>query len=354
MSSDESAEQKTEEPTPRKKRRAREQGQSAQSNEVNNAAVLLAGTMALTLFGGRLARQITQEVTCRLSALGEPEITVDGVIPLFRQALHVALAAVAPIMICVGGIGGLAAVLQSGFTVAPQQIKPKLSNVNPVKGLKNIFSLSALMRLVVALAKIFLIGTVAYFLLRSRLSWLSSLAGNHPRIALKAGSELALSLMTGVVVMMVVIAIVDYAYQRWKHHKELMMTKTERKEERKREEGHEEVQNRRSRMQREISQRRMMQAVPEADVVVSNPTHVAVALEWDEESMEAPIVVAKGTDLLAQRIKAIARESGVPVLERAPLARTLHEAVEVDMEIPPALYQAVAEVLAFVMKDRRK
>ena len=352
MSPEESAEQKTEKPTPRKRRRAREEGHSAQSNEVNNAAVLLAGTLALAFFGADIARRVTQEVRWRLSALWEPEITTSGIIPVLREGLSCALGAIVPVMVCVGGMGGLAAVLQSGFTVAPQKIVPKLKSLNPIKGLKNLFSLSALMRLAVALAKVCLIGTVAFFLLRSRLSWLRSLAGKHPRIALKVGTELAMSLMAGIVVLMAVVAVADYAYQRWKYNKELKMTKTERKEEMKREEGHSEVKNKRSQMQREISQRRMMQAVPEADVVVSNPTHVAVALQWEEKEMEAPVVVAKGADLLAQRIKAIARESGVPVLERANLARTLHEAVEVDMEIPPALYRAVAEVLAFVLKKR--
>lgn len=352
MSPEESAEQKTEQPTARKRRRAREEGQSAQSKEVNNAAVLLAGTVALAFFGGSIARRIVQEVTFRLGGLGEPRVTVDGIIPLLRRSLRVALGAALPIMMCVGVLGGLAAVLQSGFSVAPKAIAPKLKNINPIKGLKNIFSLSALMRLAVALTKICLIGAVVYFLLRSRLSWLSSLAGNHPSVACAAGSKLALSLMTGIVILMILIAAADYAYQRWKFNKELMMTKSERKEERKREEGHEEVKNKRSQMQRDISQRRMMQDVPDAEVVVSNPTHIAVAIAWDEEAMEAPTVVAKGTDHLAQRIKAVARESGVPVLERKHLARTLHEAVEVDMEIPPALYRAVAEVLAFVMKKR--
>lgn len=354
MSPEESAEQKTEKPTPRKRRRAREQGQCANSQEVNNAAVLLACTGALMLFGGRAAATLVGQLTTRLGTLWAPEVTVSGVVPLLRESARLVLRATVPVMVCVGAAGCLAGLLQSGFVVAPQQVRPRLGQLNPVKGLKNLFSLSALMRLAVAVAKVGLIATVAFLLVRSRLSWLGGLAGRDVRGVLKAGRELSLSLLIGISLLMVAVALVDYAYQRWKHNRELMMTKTERKEERKREEGHSEVKGRRSQMQREMSQRRMMQAVPEADVVVTNPAHVAVALQWDEHAMDAPTVVAKGQDLVARRIKQIAREKDVPVVERQLLARTLHTAVEVGMEIPPDLYRAVAEVLAFVMKKAQR
>jgi flagellar biosynthesis protein FlhB len=151
---------------------------------------------------------------------------------------------------------------------------------------------------------------------------------------------------------LVVVALLDYAYQRWRFEKKLMMSKGELKEEMKREEGDPEVRARRSHMRRSMV-RRMMAAIPHADVVVSNPTHYAVALKWDEKKMSAPQVVAKGADYMAERIKEVARQNGVPVLERRPLARALYEAVQVGMEIPPKLYYAVAEVLAFVLKKRK-
>jgi flagellar biosynthetic protein FlhB len=222
-----------------------------------------------------------------------------------------------------------------------------------VRGFKNLFSLSAMMRLVMAAIKITTIGLIAFTLLRSKVVLLFALPGKSAWGALHVAGGLCMSLVGRIAAAMVAVAVLDYGYQRWQNEKQLMMTKSELKEEHKRDEGDPEIRGRQAQMRRSVVRARMIQAVPEADVLVTNPDHVAVALRWDEKTMSAPRVVAKGADHLARRMKQVARKHGVPIVERRPLARALYQAVEVGMEIPPKLYYAVAEVLAFVMKRRR-
>jgi flagellar biosynthetic protein FlhB len=236
----------------------------------------------------------------------------------------------------------------------PKKLVPDLQAINPIRGLRNIFSLTAVMRLLTAVIKFAVIGLVCYLLIRSRLHWFGALVGKDAWGILDVGRRLSLSLLLRVVAIMLGVAVLDYAYQRWRYEKQLMMTKQELKEERKRDEGDPEVRGRQAQMRRAMANRRMVQAVPEADVVVTNPTHLAVALQWDEETMSAPTVVAKGQDFLARRIQQIAREHGVPVLERKNLTRLLYQTVEVGAEIPPKLYYAVAEVLAYVLRKHRR
>jgi flagellar biosynthesis protein FlhB len=272
---------------------------------------------------------------------------------VLRQSTRLALNAVMPIALFVGLFGLLASLVQTGPILTLKKLKPDLEEMNPIKGLKQLFSLSALMKLTVALAKMAIICVVAYFILRAKLPWISSLAGRGPWSMLDVGSQMCIELLGAIAIVMVAIAVGDFAYQRYRYEKELMMTKTERKEERKREEGSDEVKQAQTQRRNEMARTRMMEAVPEADVVVTNPTEIAVALKWDEEEMDAPQVVAKGRQILAERIKRIARENDVPVLERKPIARALYTAVDIGMEIPPKLYYTVAEVLAFVMKQKR-
>ena len=288
-----------------------------------------------------------------LSSLHLWQLDATGIRVLMGTAARGAVAIIAPILLLTGAVGLLCSMVQTGLVFAPTVIKPDLQHVNPIKGLKNLFSLTAAMRLVVAVVKITAISIVVYVLVRSRLGWLSGLTGKSVWGILSVARQLCFTLMARVLLAMLVIAALDYAFQRWRFEKQLMMSKTELRDEYKRDEGDPAVRARQQQVRRALSNRRMMQAVPEADVVVTNPTHVAVALKWDERKMAAPRVVAKGKDLLAERIKSLARQHRVPVLERKPLARALYEAVEVGRDIPPKLYYAVAEVLAFVLNRRR-
>jgi flagellar biosynthetic protein FlhB len=347
-----SAESKTEKPTPRRRERARKEGDVAQSSEVNNVLVLLAAVGALSVSGGAIFQGLVEQMTGRLGALGAARVTETGAVDLLRQSVRAVVAAGVPVMVSTAVVGLICSVAQTGILFVPRKLAPNLSAMDPVKGFKNMISLAALQRLGVALGKLAIVGVVAYYLVRSRLDWLPALVGKSVWGILLVTRSLCMSLMIRVLLALLVVALLDYAYQRWRHEKKLMMSKGELKEEMKREDGDPEIRARRSHMRRSLVHR-MMTAIPQADVVVANPTHYAVALKWDEEKMSAPQVVAKGADYMAERIKEVARQNGVPVLERKPLARALYEAVEVGMEIPPKLYFAVAEVLAFVLKKRK-
>jgi flagellar biosynthetic protein FlhB len=347
-----SAERKTEKPTHRRRERAREQGLVAQSAEVNNALVLLAAIGALMLFGHYTFEAMAGEMAGRLGRLYGPDVSIAGAQGLLCDCLLTVARAVAPIFICTGLVGLLCSCVQTGFVVTTQRLRLDFSQLDPVRGLKHLFSLQALARLLVAVVKLAVIGLIVFLLVRSRLGWLFTLIGNSPWGIFQGGRELCTTMLLRIVAAMMAVAVADYAWQRWRYEQQLMMTKGELKEELRRDEGDPHVKARQAQERRAIIRRRMMQAVPKADVVVTNPTHVAVALRWDEKEMKAPQVVAKGRDWLAERIKQIARENRVPVLERPVLAHTLYEAVEVGMEIPPKLYYAVAEVLAFVLRKR--
>ena len=326
----------------------------AQSSEVNNALVLMAAVGALVLFGGRTLLTMLEALTQHLGCLAGPELTVEGVVALAAESAGRAAAAAMPFMVLVGVVGLFASLVQTGVMITPKKLAPDLSHVDPIKGLKNILSLAALMRLLVAVVKITAIGAIAFLVVRGKVHWLYSLAGKNAWQVLSASTGLCFSLITRVVAAMFVVALLDYAYQRWRYEKQLMMTKNELKDEYKRDEGNPEVRARQAQMRRALARSRMMQAVPTADVVVTNPTHIAIALRWSEKEMSAPTVVAKGQNRLAQRIVKVARENGVPVVERRMLAHALYETVEVGMEIPAKLYAAVAEVLAFVFRKGKR
>jgi len=349
-----SADQKTEKPTQRKRRRAREEGEVAQSAEVNNALVLLAAVGALGLFGMQMVQTMTGKMCERLGGLHTASLTMSGAASLLLDSVSTVLRAVAPLVACVGAVGLLCSLGQTGIIFSTKKLKPDLKNIDPIKGAKNLLSVRALVRLLMAAIKLTAIVLIAYFLLRSKLPWMFALAGKSFWGIFFAVRQLSLALLFRIVVAMLGVAVLDYAYQRWQFSKQLMMTKQELKEEHKRDEGSPEVRGRQAQMRRSVLRSRMIQAVPESSVVVTNPTQFAIALKWDEQTMSAPQVVAKGKGYLAQRIKQVARDHNVPVLERKLLARTLYQAVEVGMEIPADLYRAVAEVLAFVMKKRKR
>ena len=351
---DDSAQEKTEQPTQRRRRRAREKGQVAQSTEVDNAAVLLAGLCALMLFGGGTFKCMIDQVSGYLGNLCGPEVTLDGVVPILRNAAKTVVVTAMPIAISVCAFSLLCSLAQTkGFVFAPSKIKLDLNVMNPVRGLKSLASWTAVGKLLAACVKITIIVLIVYFFVRARIGWLIALAGKDLWYFLNTSQKFCMTLVFQVALAMILVAVADYAFQKWRYEKKLKMSKQELKEEMKQEEGHPGVRGRQGQLRRQIARARMLDAVPDANVVVVNPVEIAVALKWDEAKMGAPQVVAKGRHLLAQRIKEIAVEHGVPIVERKPLAQALYAAVEVGMEIPSALYYAVAEVLAFVMGGKK-
>jgi flagellar biosynthetic protein FlhB len=346
-------ESRTEKPTPRRRKKARQEGSVPQSAEVTNAVALLGAVLALWLFGARCFRIATENVTDVLRDLSCLQGSQTGVVQLLREEAFVVVRAGAPIMFVMALVGVACSIAQTGWLFLPKNLRPNLSVLSPVKNIRELISFRAVVGLITAVLKLVLVGFVVYLVLRKRLNWLWALADREAWSVVAALREVCMDLMLKVALAMLLVAAIDYAYRRYKHEQKLMMTKQEKKDEYKSEVGDPKVKQRQWEARIKLAVGSFARAVPTADVVVTNPTSVAVALRWDEKEMNAPQVVAKGQRHRAERIKEIAREHGVPVVERRELARALYVAVEVGMEIPSQLYYAVAEVLAFVMGRRR-
>ena len=253
-------------------------------------------------------------------------------------------------MISVAVVGIVANLVQVGFLFTLEPLSPKLSKFNPITGMKKFVSLRSLTDLIKSFLKISYIGTIAWLVLRGELDILPSLI--HMSVGQIIGfiGVTSLKVMFYVGLAMMVLAIIDFTYQRWQHNKDLMMTKQEVKDEAKQSEGDPKVKSRIRQVQREMASRRMMAAIPDADVVITNPTHLAIVIKYDSKEMFSPQVVAKGAGLIAEKIRAIAGENDVPVVENKPLAQALFKSTEVDDFVPAELFRAVAEVLAYVYK----
>ncbi len=341
--------EKTEAPTPRRRADARKKGQVAKSPEVNTALILLASFWVIRSAGPKSASAYTALMQRTFTIIGTVEFTPNEI---YAGGLALAVSFVqiiAPLILVVVAVGIVANLAQVGFLFSFEALKPDPSRINPLNGFKRMFALRGVVDLFKSLLKIIIIGVVVYGSLRDNIDVI--IAAPHMNISAALGSLLQIAISAGmrVGVVMLVIAAADYLYQRYEFEKNLRMTKQEVQEEMKRYENPQLKARIRSR-QRQIAMNRMMSAVPEADVVITNPTHYAVALRYNKKKMNAPHVVAKGQRLVAQRIKEKAKEYKVPLVENKPLARSLFGSVEIGQEIPLDLYQAVAEVLAFVYR----
>ncbi|WP_324667567.1 flagellar biosynthesis protein FlhB [Geochorda subterranea] len=345
--------ERTEAPTPRRRQEARRRGQVARSMDLSMAVVALAGALAAKGVAGLLtadARSLATELWGGL--LWQQELTVDRV----RQMGYLGLTAMRGLVPLTGAVmlAGLASqVLQVGFVASGTPLTPTLSRIDPIAHLKRLFSARALVELVKATAKAVVVAWAGWSFIRTIMQASSDLLAMGIADATAFVADLAYQQLLRMGLVLLVIGGLDYAYQRWEYEQSLKMSRHELLDELKQTEGDPHVRGRiRSRMRQLLSQR-MMQRVPRASVVVTNPTHVAVALEYEEARMEAPVVVAKGQEWLARRIAEVARQHGVPVVENPPLAWALFEGVPVGQAIPPRLYRAVAEVLAYVYRLRQ-
>ena len=350
---EETLQERTEEPTPRRREEARKRGQVARSREVASVAVLGGSVLGFILAGGFLFLQIRMALEFFLGipfrTLELPEAYLS-----LKYALGYGALGLAPFLLIVTLVAFLAHFLQTGGVAAWEALAPKAERINPVEGFKRLFSLPALVELVKSLAKIVIISTVAYLVIRKKLEFLLNLTGEDLRTMAAALYFLSRDLVLKLLMALAVLAVLDFFFQRWDVERKLRMTREELKEELKQTEGDPLVRSRIRQLQREMARRRMMAEVPKADVVITNPEHVAVALRYEIGKMPAPELVAKGQGLLAQKIKEVAREAGVPVVEDPPLARLIYARVEVGEYIPEDLYQAVAEVLAYVYRLKGK
>ena len=346
--------EKTEKATPKRRDEARRKGQVARSMDVNGAVVMAAGLVALIAFGPGIWNQMRAGMEETFAMIANPGL-VDG-----RNLSHLALTnvraigmAVAPIAAACVVSGVLASLGQVKWKPSPQAMKPDAKRLDPLKGAKNIFGPHAIFEAGKSIAKLLVVGGIAAIAVFPELPQLAALVGLPPAALGSRLVDTLLDIAVRAVAAYLLIAAIDYAYQRWRHEKSLKMDPQEVKDEMKQQALPPEVRGAMRRRQVQQARARMMAAVPQADVVVTNPTHFAVALAYNG-SKPAPEVVAKGQDLIAKQIRQIAEEHGVPVVEDPPLARGLHGSVEVGREIPESFFQAVAQVLAFVYRTARR
>lgn len=345
--------EKTEQPTSRRREQARQEGNFAVSRELSTLFVIVAGLVVLYFCGVWIATGTGEFMQQSFSKFFRGELSVNDVSGIFSRVTFKFFLVMAPVF-CIPLLGAASYILQNGFSLTGKPITPDFKKLDPISGAKKLFSVNALVELVKSVLKIGILSYVVY--LNVAKEW-----GNMPHLMEMEAvstvtyiSRVSFTIMTKTVWVLAVIAIIDYAFQRWNFEKGLRMSKEEVKEEMKEMEGDPTVKARIKSIQRDLARKRMMQDVPTADVVVTNPTHLAVALKYDKSKADAPMVVAKGADLIAEKIREIARKHNVPVIENKPLARTLFKSVEVGTAIPVSLYKAVAEILAYVYRLKSK
>lgn len=352
MAENQDGQEKSHDPTTKRIDDARRKGQVPRSRELNTVAITVLGAATLMLMGSHFASGMDRLFRGQL-AVGRADVfDPNAMLAHLATAIADALWMLAPFFLAMMVVAVLSSVALGGFNISAEPMKPKLSKLDPIKGLKRVFSAKGLMELVKSLAKFVLVTAATVLLLKLYAEELLRLGDMDVRTALVRGLELVAWSALLLSSTMLVLALVDVPFQLWQHKRELKMTQQEVRDELKQTEGKPEVKGRIRQMQRELAQRRMMQEVPKADVVVTNPTHYAVALRYDPERMRAPVVVARGKNLVAANIRRVAEENAVPLVEAPVLARAIYFNTEINQPIPAGLFLAVAQLLAYVFQLR--
>lgn len=348
---------KTEEPTAKKIDDSRKEGQVAKSKEISTAASLLAVFLCMKIFMGFLGERLTGvffKFWNQLDVYANSAFNSITVVQLLTEGLIYILITCLPFFVIAFLVAFLSQAVQFKWMVTSKPLQPKLNKLNPISGFKRMFSKQALFELVLSIVKIVIIYAICHSVIKDNLTVLLTLYDLEIKDCLGILFDLVMDLGLKISLVYFILAFADLFFQKWKHKQELKMTKQEVKDEYKNQEGDPKVKSQQRQRMQQASRRRMMQSIPEADVVITNPTHFAVALKYDNTVNQAPIVVAKGADYLAFKIKEIAKENDVVIYEDKPLARMLYNNVDIGREIPVELYQAVAEVLAYVYGERNK
>ncbi len=346
--------EKTELPTAKKLEDARKEGQVAKSKEIANAFGILAIFLIMRIYIGNMGTSFIEGFSAVYNQIPDVVKMYNGNLPvaslqvLMHSMMIQLILIIAPVLLTGFVVAIVCDVAQVKWKPTGKPLQPKFSKLNPVKGFGRIFSSNSLVELVKSILKLGVIGYVVYSYLKDRIGQIFLLYDITLNQAIGLIGETVIDLGIRVAAVYMVIAFLDYAYQKWKFREDMKMTKQEVKDEYKNQEGDPQIKGKQRQRMREASMRRMMQQLPEADVVITNPTHYAVAVKYDPDKYDAPYVLAKGENYLAQRIKDIAKENDIEIVENKPLARMLYANVEIGELIPPELYQAVAEVLAFV------
>ncbi len=343
-------EEKTEKATPKRKEEAREKGQVARSQDFSMAVLMMATAALLTIQGPRVASLLMSNMREFLGGVPLKHMGIPEAVGILKRIALLVGLVVGPLAVGVLLVALLAGVAQVGLRFTPKALEFKPDKFNPVSGMKRVFNVRGVMRMLFSVAKLAVLGLVLWITLRGDFGTLLNLSRVDIPVAAGVMLDSVLRLLWVVASVLFVLGVGDLVYQRWQHAKDLRMTKQEVKDEQKSVEGDPLIKGRIRQAQRKMARLRMMQEVPKADVVITNPTHAAVALQYDQEVMAAPRVVAKGWNEVALRIREIASENGVPLYEDPPLARGLCRAVEVGDEVPVRFYQAVAAVLSHVYR----
>ncbi|WP_233546380.1 MULTISPECIES: flagellar biosynthesis protein FlhB [unclassified Petrotoga] len=339
---------KTEDPTPRRLEKAREEGNIPQSNEFNMAVSFLSISLFLWIIFEPLLNDIFKVFYDYLSLdLDYSPTDLLGYEITAHMNLYIKLILFFVVAVVVSTLLGM---IQTKFLFTFKSLKLDLSKINPIKGFKRLFSLRSVVELIKALLKLTILGLLIYNIIKANWFKILSLAQEETAFSFNVIFDLVINVLFQLGIALLLLSLFDFWYQRYEYKKELKMSKYEVKQERKEIEGNPEIKQRQRELMRNLARSRMMQKVPEADVVITNPTHYAVAIEYKAEEMQAPIVVAKGKDEVAFKIREIAFKHGIPILERPALAREIYEKVELNEEIPEDLYTLVAEVLAYIYK----
>lgn len=348
------AAEKTEQPTPKRLRKAREKGQIAQSQELPAAVSIVVLVMVLSLLAPSLLQwfivQMKQGMSGQISIFADSKTFTSFV----NTKITGSILAMLPILaaLVVGSV--LSCVVVGGLNFAPQALSLKFSAINPIKGFERLFNVKSAVKLVVSIAKLIIVSIIVWLYLQSKIDALAAMRWAWSGQIIVAIARIISGMLIRVCVALLIIAAIDVIFQKWKYTQDLKMTKQEVKQERKDTDGSPEIKSRIRRIQIEMARKRMLQEVPKASVVLVNPTHVAVALRYDAKTMEAPIMVAKGADHLAEKIREIAQAYGVPIVRKPELARTIYSTVKPGDSISETLYAAVAEVLAMIYRLRHR
>lgn len=346
--------EKTEKATPKRRQEARKKGQVLKSTEVNSVLILFAAFLLLKLLLPSILVQIEVYIYNLWSEISTKEITINTIAPLLTSMIIFFLKLLIPLLGTVVVMGVLANLIQVGFLFTTETLAFKLSRINPLAGFKRIFSKKALVELLKSIGKIGLISYLAYTSIKKQVNYFPYLMDQEIKTIISFLGQILFTILWKVILALAVLSALDYLYQKYEYETNLKMSKQEIKDEYKNIEGDPQIKGKIKERQRQMAMGRMMQEVPKADVIITNPTHFAVAIKYDANTMDAPLVIAKGQDLVALRIKELAQESGVVTVENKPLAQVLFYNVDINEQIPENLFQAVAEILAFVYRLKQK
>jgi len=345
---------RTEKATPKRRLEARQEGNVARSIEINSALILLVCTLTLYFFANWMISRIKMGMAASIKHATQINLTADNLNDYALIAIQFIAENVAPLALLIILFGIAANILQVGFLVSFKSMQPKLSKINPVEGFRRLFSLRSLTELIKGILKIVIVGYVAYLTIKGEFDQYNLLMDSDIYTIVSVIGKLAFKLALKITLILAVLGVLDFLYQKWEHERNLRMTKQEVSDEHKQAEGDPLIKGKIRTMQRQFMINAMIKELPSADVVITNPVHVAVALKYESSAMAAPKVVAKGARKMAERIKSIAMEHDIPIMENPELARALYKSVDVGVEIPPKFYQAVAEVLSYIYQLKNK